>query len=245
MWDNVPLLRSTANFLFGISMLLLLIGGVRYSLNLPYFPLNTVKLKTAPKQVSVELIERVIDEQIRGNFFSVDLQRTRQAFEQLPWVRKVNVRRQFPWSLEVELEEHEALARWNGAELVNTHGEVFDAETDLLLPTFNGQADTAKQVVDMYFELSKQIQPLQQEISQINLSPRFSWQVKLSDGMVLELGRELMQLRMARFAQVYSYSLATISPPPMQVDLRYRNGFTAHLPNRANLQEKTNSGNKA
>ncbi len=230
MWDNAPLLRGIANTLFGLSLVLVLYGVVRYVLSLPVFPLRAVELTAAPQRVPSELLEKVVREQVSGNFFTVDLERTRQAFEKLPWVRKVSVRRKFPWSLEVEIEEQVALATWNGKELVNTHGEVFTAQTEQVLPAFIGQPDTSAQVSQMYGELNTALQPMQQQIAQIGLSPRFAWQVKLDNGMVLELGREEMQPRLARFVAVYPYSLAAMARPVNHVDLRYRNGFAAYLP---------------
>ncbi len=230
MWDNAPLLRSTANLLFALCLLLLAVGALRYVLRLPVFPLNAVELTAAPQRVSSEQLERVVREQVHGNFFTVDLNRTRAAFEQLPWVRKVSVRRKFPWKLEVELEEHVALARWNGTALVNTHGEVFTAASEQVLPAFIGQSDTSAQVTQIYGEFAAVLQPIQQQIVQISLSPRFAWQIKLDDGMVLELGREEMQQRLARFVKVYPYSLAALARPANHVDLRYRNGFAAYQP---------------
>jgi cell division protein FtsQ len=84
----------------------------------------------------------------------------------------------------------------------------------------------------MYAELNAELQPMQQHIAQISLSPRFAWQVKLDSGMVLELGREEMRRRLARFVAVYPYSLGALARPVDHVDLRYRNGFAAHLPGR-------------
>ncbi len=230
MWDNAPLLRGIANALFGLSLVLVLYGVVRYVLRLPVFPLQAVELSAAPQRVPVEQLQRILHEQVRGNFFSVDLERTRQAFEKLPWVRKVSVRRKFPWSLQVDVEEQVALARWNGTALVNTHGEVFTARAEEELPAFIGQPDTSIQVSQMYDELNVALQPMQQQIAQISLSPRFAWQVKLDNGMVLELGREQMQQRLARFVTVYSYSLEASAQVVRHVDLRYRNGFAAYQP---------------
>lgn len=230
MWDNTPLLRGIANLLFGISAALMLYGTARYVLRLPVFPLRVVELTSVPQRVSPELMEKMVHEQVSGNFFTVDLEATRQAFEKLPWVRKVSVRRKFPWSLEVEVEEQVALARWNGTSLVNTHGEVFSAATDQVLPAFIGQPGTSPQVTQMYADLNAALQPLHQQIVQISLSPRYAWQVKLDKGMVLELGREEMQERMTRFVKVYPYSLAALARPANHVDLRYRNGFAAYLP---------------
>ncbi|MDO8341020.1 MAG: cell division protein FtsQ/DivIB [Candidatus Woesebacteria bacterium] len=230
MWDNAPLLRGMASLLFGISLLLVLVGSMRYVLRLPVFPLRAVELTDAPQRVSSVLLEKVVREQLRGNFFSVDLERTRLAFEKLPWVRKVSVRRKFPWSLQVEVEEQAVLARWNKTALVNTHGEVFVAQANEMLPDFVGQPNTAMQVATMYGELNAVLQPLQKQIVQISLSPRFAWQVKLDDGMVLELGRDQMPQRLARFVTVYPYSLAENAQTVRHVDLRYRNGFAVYLP---------------
>ncbi|VVC85423.1 cell division protein FtsQ/DivIB [Sideroxydans sp. CL21] len=230
MWDNTPLLRGIANVLFGASFVLVLYGTARYVLHLPVFPLRIVELTAVPQRISPELMEKVVHEQVSGNFFTVDLEATRQAFEKLPWVRKVSVRRKFPWSLEVEVEEQVALARWNGTSLVNTYGEVFSATTDQVLPVFIGQPETSPQVTQMYADLNAALQPLHQQIVQISLSPRYAWQVKLDKGMVLELGREEMQERMTRFVKVYPYSLAALARPANHVDLRYRNGFAAYLP---------------
>ena len=85
-------------------------------------------------------------------------------------------------------------------------------------------------MTQMYVELNAALQPLHQQVAQISLSPRYAWQAKLDKGMVLELGREEMQERMARFVKVYPYSLATLARPANHVDLRYRNGFAAYLP---------------
>lgn len=197
-----------------------------------------VQLKTVPQRVDTAQIEEIVRAQLRGNFFTVDLELVRKTFEKLPWVRKVNVRRHFPWRLEIELEEHVALASWNEDEWVNTFGEVFAAEPDTsgtlsVLPKFVGQADTAAEITRMYKTFGEQLVPLKQEVVQLSLSPRQAWQMRLGNGMVLELGRERAQERLARFVAVYPYSLASMHIANY-VDLRYRNGFAVYLPGGVN-----------
>ncbi len=230
MWDNASLLRTLANALFLLGAVLALYYAARYALHLPVFPLRTVELASTPRRVEAELLQKTVREQVNGNFFTVDLDRTRQAFERLPWVRKVSVRRKFPWGLRVEIEEQVALARWNGVALVNTYGEVFTARTDEALPAFMGQPDASRQVAQMYADWSEVLRPMQQRIAQISLSPRYAWQVRLEGGMVLELGREEMRARLQRFVQVYPSSLDGGARMAQRVDLRYRDGFAAYLP---------------
>lgn len=231
MWDKPDSLRQLANILLGVSLVLALYGALHYVLRMPEFPLRAVQLSAAPNKVDVAQIETVVRNEVRGNFFTVNMESTRHAFEKLPWVRKVSVRRHFPWRLEVAMEEHVALARWNGTGLVNTHGEVFVAGSeDQVLPRFIGQPDTAAEVTQMYGAFCEQLAPIKQGIAQLSLSPRHAWQLRLSSGMVLELGREQPQQRLARFVTIYPHSLASMQHKVNYVDLRYQNGFAAHLP---------------
>ena len=225
MWDKPHLLRMMTIGLIGISLLLVGYSLLHYALQLPVFKLRTVQLTYTPQQVDLNQLNQVVKRTVSGSFFTVDLEQTRRSFEQLPWVRKVGVRRHFPWGLEVTLEEHVPMARWNNVALVNTYGEVFAGQSKLALPEFNGEPDTSTQVAAMYIELSKQLGLLQRSIAQISLSPRFAWQLQLDNGMRLELGREQMQQRLARFVAVYPYSLGMQPHKVNYVDLRYRNGF--------------------
>ena len=252
MWDKPESLHMISNTLFGICFVLILYGALHYALHLPMFALRTVSISTAPRQVVPAHIEAMVRNELHGNFFTVDLERTRRAFESIPWVRKVSMRRHFPWRLEISLEEHVALAHWNGAGLVSTHGEIFSAETDKLLPKFIGQPDSAAEVTQMYAAFTEQLAPLKQEITEISLSPRRSWRLRLNNGMLLELGREQSKQRLARFVAVYPYSVMPMqqnyeffhagkaphkNEPPRKaeyVDLRYRNGFAAYLSSTAN-----------
>lgn len=230
MWDKPHLLRMISSMLFGISLVLALYGALHYVLHLPLFPLRALQLSAAPQRLDATQIEAVVRNELRGNFFTVDLESTRHAFEKLPWVRKASVRRHFPWRLEVDLEEHVALAHWSDTELVNTHGEVFAATTSEALPKFIGQPDSAAEVTQMYREFGAQLAPLQQEVAQISLSPRHAWQLRLGNGMALELGRDQPQQRLARFVAVYPYSIAPLQHMASYVDLRYQNGFAVYLP---------------
>lgn len=240
MWDKPHLLRVITIMLIAGSMLLLAYAMMHYALQLPVFKLRTVQLTNTPQQVDINQLNRLVKRTVGGNFFTVDLEQTRRTFEQLPWVRKVGVRRQFPWGLEVTLEEHVPMARWNNKALVNTYGEVFEGESKLSLPEFYGEPDTSLQVAEMYVNFSRQLDSVQRSIVQINLSPRFAWQLHLDNGMVLELGREQMRQRLARFVAVYPYSLATIASNVNYVDLRYRNGFSVS----EKMKNKQNSASR-
>jgi cell division protein FtsQ len=225
MWDNAPLLRGIGNALIAFSVLSVLYGVIYYAVHLPgLFALHNVRLMAAPRRIDPDGVLQVV-RNVQGNFFTVDIERLRKSLEKLPWVRSVSIRREFPHRLEVQLEEHQALARWNNNALVNQHGEVFAARSEQVLPNFIGPDGTAAEMTQHYTEFNQQLAVLNLQAGQIALSPRHAWQLRLSNGMVLELGREDLQQRLARFVAAYPYSLAAVQSKVKYVDLRYRNGF--------------------
>lgn len=229
MWDNAPLLRSIANTLIASSVLAMLYGGIHYMVHLPgLFPLQAVNLSVAPQRVDAAEILQVIRSEVQGNFFTVDIERLRQSLEKLPWVRNASIRREFPRSLEVQLEEYQALAHWNDSALVDTQGEVFDGKSDQVMPDFVGQEGTAAEVTQRFAQFSQQLAALDLQVTRLVLSPRHAWQLRLSNGMVLELGREDMQQRLARFVEAYPISLEALQSRVKYVDLRYSNGFAVN-----------------
>lgn len=227
MWDNVPSWRKMVNILMSI---LMLIGGYAGYVVLQrpdFFPIQHVTLGVRLQRVLPAEVLKVVRRELQGNFFTADISHLRLALEKLPWVRHINIRRDFPNRIVVELEEYQALARWNHHELINQQGEVFMATNVKLkeLPLFIAPAGTERQVVLGYLKFSQQLAGLQLSIKQLTLSPRHAWQLRLSNDIVLELGRSEMTQRLDRFVAVYPYSLANQFNTVKQVDLRYRNGF--------------------
>ncbi|MFZ5523633.1 MAG: cell division protein FtsQ/DivIB [Pseudomonadota bacterium] len=239
MWDNDTLLRDIANALLACSVIGVLFGAGYYLMNLPgAFPLRSVSLNASPQNVAAEQVLRVLRTEVQGNLITVDIDRLRRSLEQLPWVRSVDIRRELPDRLAVLLEEHQALARWNDSKLVNVQGEVFIAESERVMPSFVGPEGTSAEVAQRYAEFSRQFDALDLRATQLALSPRHAWQIRLSNGMVLELGREDVRQRLARFVAVYPYTKGRIQKTAdsgaVHVDLRYRNGFAV----RQNANDK-------
>jgi len=229
MWDDAHALRKLTNALLGFSLLLLILLALLYALRMPVFALRAVQLDSVPKHVGRDLLEQAVRESLHGNFFTVDLEQARQAFEKLPWVRHVVVRRHFPWQLDVAIEEHVALAHWNEGEMVNVQGEVFNGNTEAALPEFAGPEDTVAEVTERYAHFSDILAPLGLKIVRLTVTSRHAWQLRLDSGLVVELGREQMEVRLARFAAAYPQYQATVRLPVKYVDLRYRNGFAAGM----------------
>jgi cell division protein FtsQ len=235
MWNNPRLLNGVAGFLTALGLMAFVAAGVHLMLRSPLFPLREVTIGGEMKQTVREDIERTMQSRVSGNFFAADLGTIRAALEQLPWVRRVEVRRAWPDRIEVALEEHVALARWGSAALVNTHGERFEAASAAALPLFSGPDGTEREVTRRYLRFAELVAPLGAGLERVTLTPRRSWQIRLASGLQIELGRDVAQAgtpetRLARFVAAHPATLARIARLHENVDLRYPNGFALRVP---------------
>ncbi len=230
MWDRPQLVIWVANLLYALATLALLYTVLFVAVHMPIFPFRQIDVTGDLNHVTRQQVEYIVRNELKGNFFTLDLNQARQAFEKLPWARSVNVRRRWPDRLEVTLEEHVALARWGNVALVNTKGELFEAASDANLPVFAGPNDSEKEIARRYAQFMQELQPTGLKPQQVILTPRLAWQLKLNNGLIVEIGREHVEERLARFASVYKQSLEPLGNRIQAVDLRYPNGFAVRVP---------------
>jgi cell division protein FtsQ len=238
MWDKPEVLNAVANALYGVAFLLALYAGFVLVVHLPVFPLREVLVLGEPKFVELADVKAIVQRDVRGNFFTIDLARARKSFEALPWVRTADMRRQWPDRLVVRLEEHVPLARWGTLGLVNTQGEIFTASYEGKLPEFSGPAGSAKEMAIQYAYFRRSLEPIGREPVQVSVSPRRAWTLRLDGGLTLELGRTDLEDRLARFVQNYGRAAAMLGRRMDHADLRYSNGFAVRVPELARAEAK-------
>jgi cell division protein FtsQ len=230
MWDKPRLLNWIANLLFAVCVVTALYATLYVVVHLPIFPLREVKVDGQLSHVSREQVKLIVEKHLKGNFFTLDLVKARDAFEKLPWARTVSVRRRWPDKLEVVIEEHQALARWSTLALVNKQGELFHAASGSDLPVFYGPNDAVIEVASQYDVFNHVLKTANLEIASLALTPRRAWQITTNNGMVIELGRVDMQPRLEKFSNVYASTLAVLNKKISYADLRYPNGFALRKP---------------
>lgn len=233
------LMNLLADVLFVLGGAMLAVAAVLAVQRLPFFPLRHVEVVGVGgslEQVGRGQVEHAARTALTGNFFTVNLESARTAFEKLPWVRRAEVRRHWPDTLTLALEEHRAVARWKPAEgqdkesrLVNSEGEVFAASTAEALPTFVGPEGSEALVLERYREFAEALAPMGRHPGTVVLSQRQAWQLRLDNGLVLDLGRDQpkhpLAERVARFAAHYGEAVGKAGFAAGIVDMRYPNGF--------------------
>lgn len=236
-WDRPQLLNLAADLLFAFGIAVLAWAAMSGVQRLPFYPLRELVVVGEVGRVSRAQIEHAARSALSGNLLSVNLDEARATFEKLPWVRRAELRRQWPHALELALEEHVAVARWSRADgdarLVNTRGEVFAATSAAELPIFSGPEGSSAAMLERYREFDARLAKIQRKPVALTLTPREAWQVRLDDGVLLDLGRDQprqpLAERLDRFAAHYAAARDKAGVPVAAVDMRYPNGFALRV----------------
>jgi cell division protein FtsQ len=235
MWDNTRQLNAVALLIAVAAIAMLACAGTLWAVRQPVFALQEVVIRGPLERANPAHIEAVVREELKGTFFTLKLADARESLARVPWVRAVGLRRAWPKTLEIIVTEHEPLARWNDAALVNVQGETFTAGYDGELPQFSGPEGSAADVTAHFREFGQTLGPTGLSLAEIRLSERAAWEIRTegANPLLLELGRVEPGARLARFVAYYAGTIAKLQHAGAhveQVDLRYRNGFAARVP---------------
>ena len=164
---------------------------------------------------------------VGNGFFAVHLDQVRNAVAKLPWVRRVEVRKRWPDELEVSVSEYRPLARWGETQMLSENGELFPAPKTAIatLPIFAGPPDRRSELMSLYSDAKPLFLGSGLQVTRVELSARGSWNLRLSDGIEIEVGRNDPQLRLQRFARLLPRLRSRDTRVLLRADLRYTNGF--------------------
>jgi cell division protein FtsQ len=238
---DIRVMNASASFLFVLAAFAFAGLLLMWLARLPLFSIRSIQIDGDVSRNSVTTIRANAAPKLAGNFFTMDLALSQQAFEAVPWVRRALVKRVWPNRLAVRLEEHKAAAYWHREDrddqLVNTFGEVFDVNLgdveDDTLPTLQGPEGHAADMLDMHRRLTPVLARLDgAAIEELKLSERGSWRAELDTGAEIELGRGTADEVVARcetFVETVTQVIARYQRPLEYADLRHGTGYAVRL----------------
>ncbi len=221
---DVRLMNATTSLLVAGLALACVAAGLWWALRNPAFAIRQIVVAGDTAHNSAASLRAVVAPRLTGNFFTLDLPAAQAAFQSAPWVRKAVVQREFPGRLNVQLEEHVAVAQWGeGDHLVNSFGEVFDADggdaAERGLPDLSGPEGQSAHVLSTYQLLNPLVAPLDRRLVDLALQARGNWRAELDSGAIIELGHGTPQELAARLRQF----VATVK----EVAARHQRGVDA------------------
>tara|TARA_R110002111_G_scaffold8250_1_gene30767 strand:+ start:212 stop:991 length:780 start_codon:yes stop_codon:yes gene_type:complete len=165
----------------------------------------------------------------RGSFLSIDVAKISEAGEALPWIRQVQVRRVWPDSLHLVVEEQIPVARWKNTSLMNKEGQTFSSSNKKVLvqlATLDGPEASQAMMTKRYLAMRKVLKQHDLEIKTLVMDNRRAWNMALTNGIHVVLGREESEQRFNRFLRVYSDGLQHYQTQISEMDMRYPNGLS-------------------
>lgn len=193
------------------------------------FPINTVKVVAAYDHVSHKQLESILEQFTEASFFSLSVNRLHAALSSLPWIKHIQIERVWPDILKIRLIEKKPIAIWNTA-ILTEEGEIFKTQDKITdLPELKGPENQHEHVLQVYKKMSKILSNYDLHATLLEWRKNGAWEVTLSNGIQLRLGKRNLEVRLNRFCKAYPVVFAgVLTDRPGQlasVDLRYPRGM--------------------
>ncbi len=166
-----------------------------------------------------------------GTFMTQDVNIIQSQIERLPWIKQASVRKQWPDELKIHLVEYVPIARWNDQHMVDVDGNSFSVPSDRVnkqnLPMLYGPEGSENEVLQGFREMGQVLAKDRFTLKDAAMTARRSWQLTLTNGIKLNLGRGDTMKRLARFVELYpvlQQQAQTDGKRISYVDLRYDSG---------------------
>ncbi len=191
-------------------------------------PIRSVQIGGEFHYVDRKKVQRLISPLIKGNFFTVNIKAIHKKIKNQMWVDKVSIRRIWPDTLRIVIVEEKPLARWAHGGLITQEGEHMAARVRgrlMRLPFFKGPSGYQKVMAENYLTMSRSFARANLIITQVVVSARRAWSLRLQNGIVIRLGKGEVLTRANRLSRVFQSVLKTKVKDIHAIDLRYTNGF--------------------
>ena len=192
------------------------------------WPLNRMRVMNELKYVDPRDLTKALKPYAAQGFFGVELDEAQERVKMLPWVANAQVRKKWPDSLEVTVTEDPPLALWGSDKLVSESLKIFPRKgvrVPANLPQLDGNPLDVKKVVDLYVVSRDLFTKIKVPIKSVQMDPRGSFSVDLTNGTHVIAGRNEARARLTRFVSIYPQLVSQNKALPRTVDLRYTNGF--------------------
>jgi len=214
---------------------LCVVGWIIFAKSPSFWPVKQITTIGKLEHVSQQQLLEILEIEISRGMLTIDLQNIRQKTLQLPWVKSVDVRKDWPDTLTFFLEEFQPIA------LINEHylterGSLIERGTYvynqpiLTLAIENKNFDKEIDLVALVKsigDLQKKLEDHQLIIEKMTISESNSWLISIENKFVIKAGRRHQVKRIESFLDVY---------PDLQsknklesIDLRYSNGLAVKL----------------
>ncbi len=191
------------------------------------FPVDTVKIVASYQHITRKQIESVLTGYLGDSFIVLPVTRLKADLTALDWTDHVQIERIWPGTLKITLVENSPIAIWNES-LITADGKLInigEEQADLDYPRLSGPKQQQTDVLQNYEKLSKLLSIYGLHASGLQLRDNQAWELSLTNGVQLQLGKRDLEKRLTRFCRAWPVVFADKLEQLSSVDLRYARGM--------------------
>jgi len=224
--------------LVALALLILLITDGLY--NPRNFNISKITLSGDAPHVDRDSLRQSVVEMIDGNYFSVDASKITRSLHTLPWVEKVRLRRQWPDTLMIDIEEYQPIALWGQDLWLTTTGKLvaLPLPSNIALPRLNAPVSEVDTVWPKYQKWASLFARNGLRLRNLDLSRQHLYTLELEyttryenpvKGFTMILSELNADSQLNAFLESRRQALIEYPGLIKTVDLRYPSGFSISL----------------
>ncbi len=185
------------------------------------------------ERVGAEQVRSGLSPLVKGSFFTVDTGFMRETVSDMPWVSGVTVQKSWPDTIHVTIHEHTPVVHWINGYLLDAKGQRFivpSADEIQGLPWLDSPESQLDIVFGNWKKFDDRLVVIGQQIERLTLDARGSWSARLSGGTEVKFGKGDIFKNLDMLVSAWAGLMQGQALPPVNVDLRYTNGFAVLWP---------------
>ena len=177
------------------------------------FQIKQIEVRGQFHEVESGEVRRVVENALSGNYFTVSLDHLEKEIKQLAWVFSASLRRKWPSTIVVDVQEVQPVARWGESQWMNFTGDLVNREANISksvsdkLPLLFGPSSESNEVWRAFSQWSEKFAVNGLNLDELSLDQRGIWKLQLS----------LSALSLSNFAVVVDDNLE--SPNDVSADI--------------------------
>lgn len=187
--------------------------------------ISQVQLRGDLKYLNADTLTHDLTIRFMGDYLETILAEVIYDVEKHPWVASASARRVWPDTLLIEITEQRPVAIYNDTQYLGLSGDLFEPPLYLNqpLPRLYGALSETMQIYSHYGIFSKQLSDFS-EVLAVSRGHDLGWEIKLANGISLQLGRSDILGRLARAHDVLNRLSKNNLFRVETIDARYDNG---------------------
>ena len=221
--------------------------GIDYLLQPQQFPLKHISIQGDLQNAQPGQIRSAIAQVAATNILRIDVVKAAEAVQSVPWIEEATIRREWPDTLVVYVNERVIQSRWNDELWLDHLGTPvrLPVDTGRDLPHLKGPTNSAQEILAQYRTWQSSFSKQGLDITTLEMSGRNSWKIEflrasnatdersasgdadvVANDIEVVLGSINPQLQVERFLWLYREVLSPVDEWIESVDMRYPNGIS-------------------